>query len=73
MSTIISHAVCHGCKAPVAVVRRTVEQPCEYRYYTESETHPGREECRAETHTHAIADVAWTVVNADGERHQCPA
>jgi hypothetical protein len=68
MTTIMGPTPCRDCKAPVSVVTRTVEVPC------------GRCQCGCVTvpriepkmHTHAIPDVAWTVVDADGERHLCP-
>ena len=71
MTTIlpIGTTVCQACRTPVAIVRRTVEQPCggcEWEI-------PG---CRHEydpPHTHALPDVAWTVVEASGERHLCAA
>jgi hypothetical protein len=52
---------CRDCKAPVSVVTRTVEVACD-GYYEDA----------GSFHTHAIPDVAWTVVDADGERHLCP-
>ena len=70
MTTIlpIGTCVCQACRQPVAIVRRTVEMPCDhserYRLTGEPVTPP---------HHHAIPDVAWTVVDADGERHLCPA
>lgn len=70
MTTIlpIGTTVCQACRRPVAIVRRTVEVPCECPNCGGdwSVDHMDR-------HTHAIPDVAWTVVEADGERHLCPA
>lgn len=60
MSTILGPAPCRDCRAHVWVVRRTVEVPC-----------PGDYLEVWNDHTHAIPDVAWTVVDADGERHRC--
>lgn len=68
MTTIlpIGTTVCIACRTPVAIVRRTVEQPCSWCPYHTTDT------CQdAKPHTHAIPDVAWTVVEASGERHLC--
>ena len=71
MTTIlpIGTTVCQACRTPVAIVRRTVEQPCNS---CGPDCDP--EWCMVEPdHTHAIPDVAWTVVEASGERHICAA
>lgn len=67
MTTILplGTTVCQACRTPVAIVRRTVEVPC-------ADTSDARLSVRrAQVHTHAIPDVAWTVVEASGERHLC--
>jgi hypothetical protein len=61
-------AVCHDCKAPVAIVRRTVEVPCE----TECLCGAAQPVPCAPEHTHAIPDVGPpTLVDEDGIRHEC--
>jgi hypothetical protein len=65
--TIIPFAAarCIDCKAPVAIVRRTVEVPCESCARTDC-TMPGH------VHYHAIPDVGPpTLVDEDGIRHEC--
>jgi hypothetical protein len=66
-------AVCHDCKAPVAIVRRTVEVPCESDEVRECRGHGaklGINPCLC--HTHAIPDVGPpTLVEEDGIRHEC--
>ena len=71
MSTILGPLPCQACRQPVHVVRRTVEVPCDGECYWNDQGHP----CPTgeHMHTHAIPDVAWTVVEADGERHLCEA
>jgi hypothetical protein len=66
-------SICIECKAPVAIVRRTVELPC-----TECEEIADGGKCRAPTprrhdiHTHTIPDIGpATVVDEDGARHLC--
>lgn len=55
-------AICIDCRAPVAIVRRTVEVPCDASC--------GFDGC--ECHTHPVPDVGpFTLVDAEGERHQC--
>lgn len=73
MKTIlpIGTTVCHDCKAPVAVVRRTAERPCDCM--RDGRTRQSKRARRGEVHTHTVADVAWAVVDADGERHHCEA
>lgn len=66
MTTILGPAQCHECRAHVWVVRRTVEVACEGC----TGGHEGGG-CSLRIHTHAIPDVAWTVVDAEGERHLC--
>jgi hypothetical protein len=67
MSTILTGVVCHDCKAPVSIVKRTVEVPCKVIYGVVHESDPAW----WTPHTHAVPDVAWTVVEANGERHLC--
>lgn len=85
MSTVFPFgaARCIDCKAPVAIVRRTVEFACPDGNVSDC----GREDCRCgdcmrhgfpfrdafpcRCHTHAIPDIALTVVDAEGERHLC--
>ena len=67
MSTILGPLPCQACRQPVHVVRRTVEVPCPCLACRTNGW-----ECGA-PHTHAIPDVAWTVVEANGERHLCEA
>lgn len=72
MTTIlpIGTTVCIACRTPVAIVRRTVEVPCDCGCEGNPFLHDLEDErC---IHTHAIPDVAWTVVEASGERHLCP-
>lgn len=65
MSTILGPLPCRDCREPVSIVRRTVEVCCGACERTDCLTnHRAR-------HTHAIPDVAWTVVDAEGERHLC--
>lgn len=71
MSTILGPLPCQACRQLVHVVRRTVEMRCGGLSYPCGDWCDGNE-CRC-VHTHAIPDVAWTVVEADGERHLCPA
>ena len=73
MSTILGPLPCQACRQPVHVVRRTVEVPCGPLLVCDNP-----EDCWdlshvTRTHTHAIPDVAWTVVEADGARHLCEA
>jgi hypothetical protein len=63
VTTIMGPTPCRDCKAPVSVVTRTAVVMCEW-------WHVGG--LGRLSHTHAIPDVAWTVVDADGERHLCP-
>jgi hypothetical protein len=68
--TIIPFAAarCIDCKAPVAIVRRTVEVPCFVCGYCEDTADASLESC----HTHAIPDVGPpTLVDEDGIRHEC--
>jgi hypothetical protein len=59
-------AVCIDCRAPVAIVRRTVEVPCQDC----SRTSPCPQ--KGHTHYHAIPDVGPpTLVDEDGIRHEC--
>jgi len=65
--TIIPFAAarCIDCKAPVAIVRRTVEVPC-------GPLEPLPCGCEAKVHGHAIPDVGPpTLVDEDGIRHEC--
>ena len=68
MSTILplGTTVCQACRAPVAIVRRTVEVPCVFCAICHPMDHDEVD------HTHAVPDVAWTVVDAEGQRHLCP-
>jgi hypothetical protein len=64
-------ARCIDCKAPVAIVRRTVEVPCAFcrQLFPCVET-----EADHDPHTHAIPDIGpATVVDEQGERHECAA
>jgi hypothetical protein len=75
MTTIMGPTPCRDCKAPVSVVTRTAEVPCDGDLEV-----PIALDSRgwavgwttAFAHHHALPDVAWTVVDADGERHLCP-
>jgi len=58
----IGTTVCQRCRLPIAVVRRTIEQPCDVCDLCDV-PHLG--------HTHTVPDVAWMVVDAEGERHRC--
>jgi hypothetical protein len=59
-------AVCHDCRAPVAIVRRTVEVPCILGVYEVPDPEYPRR------HSHAIPDVGPpTRVDEDGIRHEC--
>ena len=75
MTTIlpIGTARCIACHTPVAIVRRTVEVGCSGPDCLCLDHLPDHEDvdCPPD-HTHAIPDVAWTVVEADGTRHLCP-
>ena len=68
MSTILGPLPCQACRQLVHVVRRTVEVPCECPNCGGDWSMP-----HMDGHTHAIPDVAWTVVEADGARHICEA
>ena len=68
MSTILGPLPCQACRQPVHVVRRTVEVPCAHCIC--DDVHPWDDR---PDHTHAIPDVAWTVVDPDGARHLCEA
>lgn len=74
MSTIlpIGTTVCQACRAPVAVVRRTVEVGCSGPtcLCLDHAPDPEDDDCPP-SHTHAVPDVAWTIVDANGERHLC--
>jgi hypothetical protein len=62
--TPFAAAVCIDCRAPVAIVRRTVEVPC----------NACDSMCLLDhvDHTHAIPDVGPpTLVDEDGIRHEC--
>lgn len=62
-------ARCIDCKAPVAIVRRTVEVPC-----TRCDHNMVWCCTRVPDHTHAIPDIGpATVVDEQGERHECAA
>jgi hypothetical protein len=55
-------AVCHDCKAPVAIVRRTAEMVCDYCdgcdvFHDDN------------THSHILRIVS--VVDQEGIRHEC--
>lgn len=72
MSTVFPFgaAICHDCRTPVAVVRRAVVVPC-----LSPECHTAELDlCFVPDHQHhhAVPDCAWTLVDAAGERHQCP-
>ncbi len=54
---------CLRCKAPVTVVKRTAEVPCNGCAW---------DGCDIHDHTHAIPDVALAVVDDDGSTHICP-
>lgn len=78
MTTIlpIGTTVCIACRTPVAIVRRTAAVPCRCTVidvnlfgHTEYECGDLIHLCQHEPH--AIPDVAWTVVEASGERHLC--
>lgn len=69
MSTILGPLPCQACRQPVAIVRRTVEVPC----VSEEPCDETCKVCHEPDHTHAIPDVAWTVVDPDGARHLCEA
>jgi hypothetical protein len=59
-------AVCIDCRAPVAIVRRTVEVPCRGCDACVSPCDCGN------VHAHAIPDVGPpTLVDEDGIRHEC--
>jgi hypothetical protein len=61
-------SICIECKAPVAIVRRTVELPCRWCSFHTTDN------CQcAKDHTHAVPDCLWTVVDEQGERHECAA
>lgn len=66
MIVILGPAPCHTCGAPVTVVRRDVEQPCDgcdLQRHIPYHSHP---------HTHTIRDVGpFTTVDDDGTRHEC--
>lgn len=68
-------ARCIDCKAPVAIVRRTVEVPCWNCGEQGCETYHGpRTNQNHASHTHTIPDVGpFTTVDADGTRHECAA
>jgi len=74
MSTVLplGTARCQACHEPVAIVRRTVEVGCTgpdcLCLFTDQDE---RLDCKPD-HTHALPDLAWAVVGADGERHLCP-
>lgn len=75
MTTIlpIGTTVCIACRTPVAIVRRTVEVGCSGPdCLCLDDSYPELPDCLP-SHTHAIPDVAWTVVEASGERHLCAA
>lgn len=70
MSTVFPFgaAICHDCRTPVAVVRRAVVVPC-------GGCDLGLKGCihwDDPAHVHEVPDVAWTLVDAEGERHLCP-
>lgn len=74
MSTILGPLPCQACRQSVWWQRRTVEVLC-----TECEWLAVGSACTApamqshDIHTHAIPDVAWTVVELDGTTHICKA
>jgi hypothetical protein len=66
--TIIPFAAarCIDCRAPVAIVRRTVEVPCGACCQTE------HGHCSGPDHSHTLPDIGpFTVVDEAGERHEC--
>jgi hypothetical protein len=68
MSTVLGPTPCHDCKTPVSIVKRAAEVPCLWCDFHTTDN------CRCAVglgHTHAVPDVAWTVVEANGERHLC--
>ena len=69
MSTVFPFgaARCIDCKAPVAIVRRAVEQPCGGCDLGL----PGCEHPDDPAHTHAVPDCVYVVVDSEGERHLC--
>jgi hypothetical protein len=69
MRTLIGPMVCKGCRAHVwGVDRRTVEQPCKWCGFHTTDS------CQcANVHTHAVPASPFTVVGADGTRHECAA
>lgn len=75
MSTILGPLPCQACRQPVAIVRRTVEEHCRCVIWKAGGISDVAR--RLATwgcdHTHAIPDVAWTVVDPDGARHLCEA
>ena len=69
MRFILGPLPCATCRAPVTIVRRDVEQPCDIR------DSPDRAFCTPVCrciHTHTLPDVGpFTSVDEDGARHEC--
>lgn len=76
MTTIlpIGTTVCQACRAPVAVVRRTVEVHCRCKRWEPdvSDVAVALSDWAC-SDVHVIPDAAWTVVDENGERHRCAA
>ena len=73
MSTVFPFgaARCIDCKAPVAIVRRTVEVGCSGPdCLCLDDAYPELPDCPP-SHTHAVPDCLYVVVDAEGERHLC--
>ena len=66
MKVILGPLPCATCHAPVTIVRRDVEQPCEFCGCDEGHGYPFAQ------HTHTLPDVGpFTPVDEDGARHEC--
>lgn len=71
--TILGPLPCIRCKAPVTIVRRTVEVGCHDCGLPGCETYHGpRTNEDHGMHTHTLRDIGpLTPVDADGARHEC--